>query len=403
MYEPVFGEYEKALGMSFFEYQWDFFDWVHGHVSTDVPKIRACLYYKTGAGKSITALVAIASVGYEEVVVITPPSTNDSWLELGEKLGIQVECMSHAKFRMANTKLKRDVPIIADEMHLFGGHGGKGWKKLDRLAKGLQAPLIEASATPNYNDADRVYCIQHSLDPASLKGGYLEFLYSQCVTQQNPFSVTPDVRGFRHFPGETGARDYLNSLPYVFYVEDDVEYTIDDAVIATKNSTEFDLFNVNRRSGRIMASQIEKAHAKVNLALLDDSAIVRDSVKDWLLPRVSRSLPAIVFCNHSTVAEALNTTLQLKTEFGVALITGKTSTKEKLEIIQQFKAGEFDLLIGTASLATGTDGLDKVCDNMVILDDTNDDSLRRQLVGRIMPRGADSDASKKRVSRLLLS
>lgn len=45
------------------------------------------------------------------------------------------------------------------------------------------------------------------------------------------------------------------------------------------------------------------------------------------------------------------------------------------------------MLVATATLATGTDGLDKVCDTLLILQDTQDDSLRRQLIGRILPRG----------------
>ena len=62
-----------------------------------------------------------------------------------------------------------------------------------------------------------------------------------------------------------------------------------------------------------------------------------------------------------------------------------------------------DVLVGTATLATGTDGMDKVCDQLIILDDTDDDALRRQLVGRIMPRGGDGDASSKSVYRFLLT
>jgi hypothetical protein len=42
-----------------------------------------------------------------------------------------------------------------------------------------------------------------------------------------------------------------------------------------------------------------------------------------------------------------------------------------------------------------------MCNTLIILDDTDDDSLRRQLIGRIMPRGADTDASMKRVFRFL--
>jgi superfamily II DNA or RNA helicase len=84
------------------------------------------------------------------------------------------------------------------------------------------------------------------------------------------------------------------------------------------------------------------------------------------------------------------------------LITGDTSKKDKAERIKFFNEGGIDVLIGTASLATGTDGLDKVCDTLFILDDTDDDALRRQLIGRIMPRGKDTDASKKFVYRLVL-
>jgi superfamily II DNA or RNA helicase len=77
-------------------------------------------------------------------------------------------------------------------------------------------------------------------------------------------------------------------------------------------------------------------------------------------------------------------------------VNGKTTTRTKEERIEEFRRGKLDVLIGTATLATGTDGIDKVCDTMVILDDTDDDSLRRQLVGRILPRGeSDPDYSKK--------
>jgi hypothetical protein len=54
-------------------------------------------------------------------------------------------------------------------------------------------------------------------------------------------------------------------------------------------------------------------------------------------------------------------------------------------------------------LATGTDGLDRVCDTLVILDDTDDDALRRQLIGRIMPRGDYVSIADKQVFRFVPS
>ena len=75
-------------------------------------------------------------------------------------------------------------------------------------------------------------------------------------------------------------------------------------------------------------------------------------------------------------------------------------THDKEDTIDSFRAGATNVLIGTATLATGTDGLNRVCDNMIILDDTEDDSLRRQLIGRIMPRGGVGDALDKTIIRL---
>jgi hypothetical protein len=37
---------------------------------------------------------------------------------------------------------------------------------------------------------------------------------------------------------------------------------------------------------------------------------------------------------------------------------------------------------------------------MLIVEDTDDDSLRRQLMGRILPRGLDVDVASKRFWRL---
>src|SRR3954463_11236741 len=174
----IAGLADKA-GFDLFDYQQEYLDAARKMPSPQ----RACLYYKTGAGKSFTALASIALWGYDSCVVVCPPSTHLQWVALGEKLGVDVMPMSHARFRMKETKLSRHEPLIADEMHLFGGQKGVGWRKLDSLAQHLRAPLVLASATPNYNDAERCYCIQHVLDPRSCRGGYLQFIYQNCETE----------------------------------------------------------------------------------------------------------------------------------------------------------------------------------------------------------------------------
>src|SRR5690606_36652977 len=130
-----------------------------------IPLERACLYYPTGKGKTQIMLTMMRLRGYTTVVVVAPPITHSNWRRHGKTLGMKIIALSHAKFRQKDVKLQRTTPIIVDEFHLLGGHTGIGWKKFDRLSAGLQAPIIIGSATPNYNDAERVYCVAHSLDP----------------------------------------------------------------------------------------------------------------------------------------------------------------------------------------------------------------------------------------------
>ena len=238
------------------------------------------------------------------------------------------------------------------------------------------------------------------LDPHSCRGGYLNFIYAHCTTEPNHFGRVPNVTGFQRF---ASAAEYLAALPGVMYLPDDLVYEIEDLEVKVAIPSELETYGLNRRAGRILASQIEERHARVNLGLVDDCGTVRADIYQVLADLVgAATTPSLVFAAHSTVAEALGVSLR-ENEVAHAVVTGGTSRKQKDQLIGSFLAGDLRVLVGTASLATGTDGLDKMCDQLIILDDTDDDSLRRQLVGRIMPRGVDTDASGKSVYRIVRS
>lgn len=401
---------ESKLGIEFFGYQREALE---GSEDLGLESMRACLYFRTGAGKTFTALGMLATKGYHVATVIAPPSTHPAWVEAGRKFDVAVTPMSHAKFRGQRTKLKRDVPVIADEFHQFGGQRGIGWKKLDRLAGGLQAPLILASATPNYNDAERVYCIQHILDPMSCKGGFLEFLYTHCNTQQNPFGSIPLVDDVTPFKNFKDASEFLASLPGVFYLPDNLSYQIYDVEFMPHGQTALDKYGLDIRTGKIMASIIEETHTRIYNTFVDPVGFLRDTIwrelhrklpvrKDRISAFGPVVAPVIIFSNHASIAKAVVARLQAE-GFGkdVQLVTGDDSTKQKNAKLQDFRDQKFPILVGTTALATGTDGLDKVCDTMIIVDDIiGDDAMRRQLIGRIMPRGSAVDASKKQVIRI---
>lgn len=387
---------EQDLGLTWFDYQREtFMGWLNQ--TTD----RACLYYRTGAGKSITSLVMMKLRGEQFVLVIAPPSTHEDWLKQAAILHMDVTCISHAKFRMKDFRVSRQWAIIADEFHMFGGHGGKGFKRFDTLARHLQAPLILCSATPNYNDAERVYCIKHVLDPHGTTGGYIQFLVQNCNTMMNPFGQEPLVDEDNPFLHFDSAENFLRSLPGVYHVEDNVVFSIVDLERGIAPPPELESHGYNRRDHRMVASGMEMRHTLVQQRLIEPNGFLNEDVYEELIQILEGVDTALIFANHQTVAAALSMSL-FDNLVDHGLVDGTLTTKTKAKIINAFKAGQFNYLVGTASLATGTDGLDKVCDMLIILDDTDDDALRRQLIGRIMPRGADVDATMKQVHRIVL-
>ena len=393
-----FEKIEQLLGKALFDHQRAALDfWESARLVED----RLCLYYKTGSGKTLTSLLCMwARVqGQETVLVVAPPSTHMSWAAAAAVLGMEVECVSHAKFRQQAFKVQRTTPIIIDEFHMLGGYQAQGWKKLERISRGLQAPLIICSATPNYNDVERCYCVQKIVDPDSTRGGYLEFLYQHCETRQSPFSMTPEVVGFR---SQQSAAEFLAGMRNVLHVPDDVDYTVQDVPLTRQMSLEFDEYGLSPFGPRLMASQIEARHTERRFNLVDANDQFRQSVYDEL-SRLVGDLPptkVLMFCNSSRIAEALYLCLRAN-NVPAGIITGKDTKKAKEAELRRFISGDLEVLVGTASIATGTDGIDKVSDLLILVDDTDDESLRRQIIGRILPRGADTDASKKVIYRLI--
>ena len=392
-----FEKIEQLLGKGLFDHQRAALDfWESDRPHRD----RLCLYYKTGSGKTLTSLLCMwARVqDRDPILVVAPPSPHMSWAAAAAVLEMDVQCVSHAKFRQQTFKVQRTTPIIIDEFHMLGGYQAQGWKKLERIARGLQAPLIICSATPNYNDVERCYCVQKIVDPDSARGGYIEFLYQHCETRQSPFSMTPEVVGFR---SQQSAAEFLAAMRNVLHVPDDVDYTVQDVPLPRQMSLEFDEYGLSPFDLRLMASQIEARHTERRFNLIGTDDQFRQSVYHTVADLVGNLPPTkvLMFCNSSRIAQALH---QCLCSYGVpaGIITGKDTKKAKEAELHRFINGDMEVLVGTASIATGTDGIDKVSDLLILVDDTDDESLRRQIIGRILPRGADTDASKKVIYRL---
>lgn len=379
--------YEKAFGISsFYEHQVEAFEGI-----LEQEHKVACLYFPTGKGKTKTALTAMHLLGETEVLVIAPPSTQQDWISQGLLIGVTVTAISHAKFRQKDYKIKSaNTAIIVDEFHLLGGRKSDGWKKFDRrIAPHLKAPFIICSATPSYNDAERVYCVHHVLDPMAAAGGYDQYQLTHCLLEV-AYRGLPNVVGFKE---HKNAAEFLAALPGVYYMDDTAQFTIVNHHHSVTVPSEWNTYNFDERTGLLMHSLMTRRVSWQNLHYLDDDGFLRGELMDWLCDYMPPRKPVLIYCDKTSVAEPAFNWLHDSFD-DVALLTGKTSKKRKEEIINNFRAGRIKILVATATLATGTDGLDKVCDTLLILQDTQDDSLRRQLIGRILDRG-DANASRK--------
>jgi superfamily II DNA or RNA helicase len=361
---------------------------------TGLDNDRLLLFYPTGKGKTKTSLALMADKGHEQLVVVAPPRTHSAWKRDAALLGLTITLMSHAKFRQLATKFKRGTAFIVDEFHLLGGHSGAGFKKMDRNAAGAEA-IILASATPEYNDAERAYCVAHVLAPLDHQGGFVKWVYEHCETKVNPFSSTPYVLGFLSY---SSAAEFLVDQGYTAYIEDDAEWVDTSFDLPGHYDEWFEKFGYDRYRHRMIASDMEKRHRRAYLSLVDpETERLWDDVTVALVEQFTkRPQPWLLFCFHSTIAEAVHRSFFGPLGWETRILTGDDSSAAAGSTLNWFLSSDNPqrVLVGSGSLATGTDGLDRVCDQLLILDpQEGDPSFERQLIGRVLPRGTRERAT----------
>lgn len=397
---------EQTFGRPFLEHQREALEDAQRQAQGGTP-LRLCLYHRTGAGKTDTSLACVALAGAERVLILAPPSTHPNWVARANQLGLNATVISHTKFRQKGFKITRGDAVIVDEFHMLGGQGAVGFTKFDKACEFIKAPVIICSATPNYNDAERVYCIMHTMAPHTVRGGYIQFLYRHCDVEENPYAKEPIVTSMKD--GET-AENFLQKLPYVHYVEDEaIKHVQIEEVYLMQDYVpdEFNRFGYDSANKRIMASQMEERHRRRELqALYDNGSMLlpelQTRIGEIIVSPLFKDSKIMFFASHVKIATAVHTFLQRGATKKAVLISGASTAGARSVALEAFKLDDdVRYLVGTTALATGTDGIDKVCDTLVIVDDVDDAALRRQLIGRILPRGLDTDLTNKRVLRFV--
>lgn len=353
---------------------------------------RFLIFFPTGEGKSKTGLALIASEGFDEVLVVAPQKTHPAWKRELATLGMTGRIVTHEMFRQDHFKPRRGEPILVDEVHKLGKRSGIGWKKLYKWSKMKDwwMPMILMSATPPYNEAERLYCVEVICDENPTHN-YERWLQENCQLEPSRFKYYPDVVGLLNYDT---TNDFLADKSWCAYVEDTADWTRDTLVLPTKKLDVFEEYGFSERHHRIVASDMEKRHKRNELQFIDQNKRVRRAIMKAIKQKLSmypEQKKWLVFCSHKTVADALYENVPSH----VWLITGDTKPHDIEPQLQGFIMAERGWLIGTSAIAEGVDGIDKTCTALLILDDiVGDDAKRRQVIGRILPRGNEDDRER---------
>ena len=388
-------EIARTLGISWFDYQLEAFETYLAQANR-----RVCLFFRTGAGKTLTALGCLSLEGFKQALVIAPPRIHSQWLRVGESLGMELTMVSHQKFYRKNFEVPH-LPIVVDEFHLLGGIKGLGWKKLRANTDKRRDPIIIMSATPFWNGAERVFCAERIVRGY---GTYRTFLYQECLLEEDRFSVLPKVVGFKDYPKlpvTYAAAKWMEDQEWTSYLPDTRDIDIHEVEYPGFSPPLLDSHGLSVRDGRIMASLMEEKHVRTRANLMTADGTMRAEVMEQITKLLDKDHgPTLLYCNSSRIAGALAKSLRESGE-NVELLTGAAPGSKADAIIEMFRTGHLRLLVGTATMRTGTDGFDKACDTLILVDDTEDDAAREQLIGRILPRGVEAPIDSKRVWRLV--
>lgn len=370
-------------------------DGVRELLDSSDPRKVALLYYSMGTGKTLTGIQVARNASQallcDSVFVIAPPSTNREWDKyLKAYVSVPWKVVSHRWVTLNADYVKTlslGTFLIVDELHISCNRGKKGTVAVSKFVYRSFASLL-LSGTPFRNKEERLFTVHDWLFGNA--GNYDKWLHEFCNTEPDRFSYYPKLVSFK----AGGIEEYLRSIdryPYkkVYFEVREMDYRTKEEFLPI-TSPQYNLLEKLSVYGtgeiRIANSVMRKQRYLSYLKYCDrlevdrenDTCILlgaRQDVADIIRKNCDRN--PIIYSQSSKVAD-----LYRRMFTDSLYIDGKTSRKEKDRILSLYKQGG-RMLFATDSVSTGTDGLQDATDCIVILYDTDDDTSRDQLIGRI--------------------
>jgi SNF2 family DNA or RNA helicase len=355
-----------------------------------------------GLGKTITALTALASTKAFPAVAVVPPHLCQQWEReckrflpdlrvhvAKTKTVYPVDCdlliLSYYKTYNWGFHLKGKVKtIIFDEAQEL--RRGESDKYRGCMMLATDAPYrLGLSATPIYNYGGEFYNVFDVIAPDSL-GTWSEFVKAWCLDYfERRKARLADPKAFGAYLREMGlmtrrtraqvARELPGLVRAVEYVEYD-EYTMKEESAGALELA----VKVMERSGSNF--DIMRASAELSMRARQATGIAKaPAVAAFIRMLIEESgEPVVVFAWHRAVYDYFKKALH---DLGLAWHTGTESPTKKQNEIKRFMGGKAKVLLMSLRSGQGVDGLQQVCQRVVIAELDWSPGVIEQCIGRI--------------------
>ena len=355
----------------------------------------------TGAGKTLAATVAVQGVGAKETLVVCPNAVISQW-ETAFKTGFpdntevrvglptgdeppprpgvnRVWVANYEKFQTDPERTAAQVEaltgrldaVVYDEIHMAKvsapGTASRRRNVLENLtdtaaANNPDLVVIGASATPVVNNLDEAASVLRLVEGPESKTFPTAPNLKNAVTAHHRIAAA----GIRHMPTYTTA---LN--------RDDVTVDVSSAL--------------GRINDRVKTMQASSDTARGVHPAMMERALLPEKMPAIVAAVKGRTGPTVVYTEYTQGMVAPIQAALSKEGLRVAQYTGDQTEPERRQVLADFRQGKYDVLIGSKPIATGVDGLQDVCSNVVVASMPWTASADDQLVGRFQRRGQSRD------------
>lgn len=353
-----------------------------------------------GAGKTLAATLAVLAADAREVLVVCPKPVIGQWVaefrqghsdvevKVGLPKGEPGDRSTHARVWVTNYEsFQGDVKkvearsgllvglldaIVFDEIHMAKASETAAVSKRHKaLVKFTDAcadvrediVVIGASATPVINDLSEALAVLRLVEgPATRR-----------------FPTSPTIRNSAIAHRRLAASGMRLRPKY------GVTLNREDVVVDVTDR----LASIAANADRLMR---EREVKRMNPAIMEQALIIEKIPS--IVERVKGTRgPSIVFSMYTT--DMVEPIIAAMGEAGLraAPFTGVESESERDEALAAFKAGDLDVIVGSSPIGTGVDGLQEVCNHMVVASMSWTAAADDQLVGRLFRQGQTSDVT----------